>query len=131
LIHQPEKPSDELDGYRGISIYGTEKLTLSDITLIPTDGLPCLEAIELDACEKVEINTVKADGNGGTAIKIRDRRESEDTVSRYAKISNCMLDGFSAGIEYENNNDGGDIYQWKNLFIDVQNPIVGENIHSD
>ncbi len=131
LIHQPEKSSEELEGYHGITIYGTEKLTLSDITLIPPDGLPCLEAIELDACEKVESSTVKADGNGGTAIKIRDRREGEDTVSRYVKISNCMLDGFSAGIEYENNNDGGDIFQWKNLFIDVQNPIVGENLHSD
>jgi hypothetical protein len=131
LIHQPDKPSEELEGYRGISIYGTEKLTLSDITLIPPADLPCMEAIELDACEKVEINTVKADGNGGTAIKIRDRREAEDTVSRYVKISNCMLDGFHAGIDYENNNGGGDIHQWRNMFIDVGNPVSGRNITSD
>ena len=131
LIHQPEKPSEELEGYRGISIYGTEKLTLSDITLIPPADLPCLEAIELDACEKVEINTVKADGNGGTAIKIRDRREAEDTVSRYVKISNCMLDGFHTGIDYENNNGGGDIHQWRNMFIDVENPVSGQTLISD
>ncbi len=131
LIHQPEKPSEELEGYRGISIYGTEKLTLSGITLIPPADIPCLEAIELDACKKVEINTVKADGNGGTAIKIRDRREAENTVSRYVKISNCMLDGFHAGINYENNNGGGDIHQWRNMFIDVEDPVSGRNITSD
>jgi len=131
LIHQPEKPSEELDGYRGISIYGTEKLTLSDITLIPPADIPCLEAIELDACEKVEINTLKADGYGGTGIKIRDRREAEDTVSRYVKISNCMIDGFQTGIGYKNNNGGEDIHQYRNMFIDVEEPVSGSNIISD
>lgn len=131
LIHQPDIPSEELDGYRGISIYGTEKLTLSDITLIPPADIPCLEAIELDACEKIEINTVKADGNGGTAIKIRDRRDNEDTVSRYGKISNCMLDGFMNGLEYIENNGGGEIHQWKNMFINVESPVSDQTIISD
>ncbi len=129
LIHKPEKISEKLDGYRAISIYGTDKLTLSDIQLKAPEGVVCLEAIELDTCTKTEIKGLKADGHAGTAIMIRDRRGSEDTLSRYIQISGCMIDGFETGIRVINDNDGGDFFEWGNLFIHVDHQLDG-NIKS-
>jgi hypothetical protein len=129
LIHQPEKVSEKLDGYRAISIYGTDKLTLSDIHLKAPAGVACLEAIELDTCTKTEIKGLKADAHEGTAILIRDRRNSENTLSRYIQISGCMMDGFETGIRCVNDNGGGDFYEWGNLFIKVQRHLEG-NIKS-
>lgn len=130
FIHQPKKLSEKLEGYSGISIHGTEKLTLSDIFLNIPIGEPCLDALELSACKKVEISTLNADAENGTAIKISDSRDSSGTVSGFINISNCMLEGFQTGLEYIDNNSGGSIYQWGNHFIDIPNPIKGEKIIS-
>jgi hypothetical protein len=125
LIHQPAKQSDKLEGYRAISIYGTDKLTLTDLHLKAPEGFDCLEAVELDTCTKVEISSLKAEAGNGTAILIRDRKNSENTVSKYIQVNGCMFDGFETGIEYVQNNRGGEIREWNNFFIDIQNHTKG------
>ncbi len=130
LIHQPAVKSNKLDGYRAISIYGSDQLSLNDIQLKAPNGFNCLEAVELDTCTKVNITGLNAEAEFGTCVLIRDQRGTENTQSRHIQISGCMLDGFETGIEYVNNNRGGDVRQSNNFFINVNNDVKGEQIQS-
>lgn len=125
LIHQPDVKDDQEKEYLGIYIHGTDFLTLSDVQLSIPHDMQCESAIVLDSCTKSEIRGLKAKSSGGRAILITNQNGLDDVQSDYIQIQGSILEGFQTGLELSDQVSGRNVYQWGNLFIDVEQELEG------
>lgn len=127
LIHDPD-PVQELQRERGsIYFYGKNDVQISDVQCHGIKNGVTKYGIKFQASEKVMINnSIFKSESSGTAVKISDQLNQEDTRCKHVNLHGCFIDGYENGITFDNRNNGSEVWERMNSYINVQNRKSGK-----